>query len=159
MDHPRKLIRKAAVSVLRDARTAAGANVSEHPFNDQAVSIARSIVIEDYSAKLSPGGSAITEAQQEISLDGDTERTYRFCAGIRVKGGTDPAGDRDDLAGQVERALVMAANAGQLGPAKSLRMVGYGADDENEQDQPIRIGLQLFEATYITSGEDPAITL
>ena len=155
MAHARKLIRQAAVDVLRDARTAAGSNVAEHPFTDRVV--AKSLLVEDYGARFSDG--SVTEVQTEISLDGDTERRYRFVVIAEIKGGADPQGARDDLTAEVEAALLTAANTGALPGVKSLHLAGYVADDENGGDQPIRRGLQVFEALYITPGADPTTTL
>jgi hypothetical protein len=155
MAHARKLIRQAAVDVLRDARTAAGSNVAEHPFSDRPVT--KSLLVEDYGARFSDG--SLTESQREISLDGDVERHYRFVVIAEIKGGADPQGARDDLVAEVEAALLTAAANGELPGVKSLTLAGYMADDENGTDQPIRRGLQVFDALYMTPGADPTTTL
>jgi hypothetical protein len=154
--HIRRVIRQGFVDVLKDARTAAGSNVSQHPFNDRIVT--KSIVVEDLGAKHSEGN--VTEVQATLSeFDDDVERRYRICTIVEIKGGPEPQDARDDLVGEVEAALMTAAAAGDLPGVKALRLAGYTADDDNTGDQPIRRGLQVFEATYITPGADPTTTL
>jgi hypothetical protein len=148
-------IREAAVAVLKAAGTLAGSNVDEHPFNDRRIT--RSFVVEDLGSKHSEGN--VTEVQEELSLDGDVQRRYRFCVIAEAMGGAKPQRDRDVMCGQAEAALVAAVAAGLLSGAKTISLAGYAADDDNTGDQPIRRGLQVFQVTYITAAGAPSTTL
>jgi hypothetical protein len=156
MAHPRKLIRKAVVTALRDARTAAGSRVFEHPRNDRKEFPA--LVVEDFGAKHSEGQP--TEVQRVLSdFDGDLERGYRFVVIAEIQSTGAPQDERDDLIAEVEAAVAEALADGALPGVKAVTPMGYTADDSDDSDRPIRRGIQVFEAIYITSGSDPATTL
>jgi hypothetical protein len=153
--HARRVIRETVVDVLKDARTAAGSNVAQHPFNDRVV--AKSLVVEDFGAKHSESGQ--TETQEVLDFDGGIERHYRFCVIAEINGGTDPEGERDDLIGEVEAAIAAAVLASAFPGVKTIEPIAYKADDDNTGAQPIRRGLQVFVAFYITAPGDPTTPL
>lgn len=152
MSHYRRTIREAIVAALASAGTAAGANVFDHPFNLRKTFPA--LVVEDVGANFSDGN--VTEVQGLQDLHGNVERRYRFAVIAEVAQSTDSAGDRDDLVGEVEAVVAAASIAGVIGP---IRPLAYSAADSNDGDRPIRRGMQVFEATYITPFGDPSTPL
>lgn len=152
MSHYRRTIREAVVAALAAAGTAAGANVFDHPFNLRKTFPA--LVVEDVGANFSDGN--VTEVQGLQDLHGNVERRYRFAVIAEVAQAADSAGARDDLVGEVEAAVAAMAVPGVIGP---IRPLAYSAGDSNEGDRPIRRGMQVFEATYITPYGDPSTPL
>jgi hypothetical protein len=148
-------IREAVVAVLRAANTAAGLRVFDHPYNARTTFPA--LVVEDAGADLSDGN--ITEAQIQLSIGGDLERRFRFVTVAEVKQGEGSARERDELLTAVEAALVNAFNLGQLPGVRDLQPLAYQAANNNLGEQPIRRGLQVWQATYFTARGDAATPL
>jgi hypothetical protein len=153
--HARKIIRKAITAALKDAQTAAGSRVYEHPRNDRTVF--PSLVVEDYGSKHSDGSA--TEAQGLMDMAGTIERHYRCVVIAEVKSAGSPADERDDLIAQVEIAIEAALQAGAIPGAKRITPMGYSADDADDADQAIRRGIQVFDVLYFTPPGDPTTTL
>lgn len=151
MSHMRRTIREAVVATLIAASTAAGSRVFDHPYNPRKTFPA--LVVEDVGANFSDGN--VTEVQDFQDLNANVERRYRFAVIAEVAQGADAAADRDDLIAEVEVAIAASAIAGVLGP---IRPVAYQAADNNDGEVPIRRGLQVFEATYVTPLGDPSTT-
>jgi hypothetical protein len=153
--HVRRTIREAVVQLLRDAGTAAGSRVYDHPVDDRKEFPA--LVVEDLGANFSDGN--VTEAQSDMDIDGAKNRAYRFCVIAEVKQVAGSARARDDLIAAVETAIAAAVAAGDITGVKSIEPIAYTAADSNAGDQPIRRGLQVFEAHYITPAGDPTTTI
>lgn len=154
MSSARADIREAVVAALIAAGTAAGARVYDHPYNARKQFPA--LVVEDAGAGFSEGN--ITETQAPATLPGDVQRRYTFVVIAETKQ-TDAPRARDELLGQVEAALIAAIDARQLAGALQLEPIAYQATDSNVGDQPIRRGMQAFQATYVTARGAPGTTL
>ena len=148
MTHHRRVIREAVVAALIAASTAAGSRVYDHPYNDRKTFPA--LVVEDLGANFSDGN--VTEAQAFMDLNGSVERRYRFVVIAEIQQSDTAARERDDLVAEVEATLTITSITG----CKSISPVLYQASDGNSGDKPIRRGLQVFEAYYITAAGDPA---
>lgn len=149
MTHARRTIREAVVGTLIAASTAAGARVYDHPYSPRKTFPA--LVVEDVGANFSDGN--VTESQTQLDVAGiHFERRYRFAVIAEIQQSDQAARERDDLTAEVEIAVAAASIAG----VQSINPIAYQAADSNEGDKPIRRGLQVFEAIYITAAGDPA---
>jgi hypothetical protein len=148
MSHARRTIREAVVTALAGAGIVAAGRVHDHPYNPRTAFPA--LVIEDVGANFSDGN--VTEAQSIMALGTqvDIERRYRFAVIVEVQQSTQAARERDDLCAEVETAMDAAFNAGDIPGVKHVHPIAYQASDSNEGEKPIRRGLQVFEALYIT---------
>lgn len=150
MSHVRTTIRQAVVATLIAASTAAGSRVFDHPYNPRKTFPA--LVVEDLGANFSE--SNITEAQAFMDLNGNVERRYRFAVIAEIQQSDAAAAERDDLIAEVEVALFAASIDG----VQTLSLIDYQSGDDNTGDKPIRRGLQIFEALYVTPAGDPTST-
>lgn len=148
--HYRRTIREAVVATLIAAATAAGARVFDHPYNARKVFPA--LVVEDSGANFSEGN--LTEVQQDQDLTGNVERRYRIAVIAEIAQSTSAAAERDDLIAEVEIAIAAASIDGVL----RIVPVAYQAADDNTGEKPIRRGVQVFEAWYVTKAGDPTST-
>lgn len=153
--HARRVIREAVVTILKDARTAAGVRVFDHPDRDRTTF--PSLVVEDFGANHSEGN--VTESQEFVDMAGAIERRYRFCVIAEEQKTSNGAAARDDLLAQVETAIAAAVAAGDITGVKTIEPKAYVAADANSGEQEIRRGLQVFEAHYFTPAGDPTTTL
>ena len=151
MTHARRTIREAVVGTLIAASTAAGARVYDHPYSPRKTFPA--LVVEDVGANFSDGN--VTESQTQLDVAGiHFERRYRFAVIAEIQQSDAAAAERDDLIAEVEVALFAASIDG----VQTLSLIGYQSGDDNTGDKPIRRGLQIFEAIYVTPAGDPTST-
>lgn len=159
MTHARRAIREAVVTALAGAGTAAGTRVFDHPYNPRKEFPA--LVVEDFGANYSDGSVTEAQAINALGTVADVARSYRFVVISEVQQSSNAAGARDDLCAQVEAAISAAFDSGDLAGAKHVHPRAYTSADSNgnEGEKPIRRGVQVFEAFYITPLGDPTTFL
>lgn len=159
MSHARRIIREAVVTALAGAGTAAGTRVFDHPYNPRTTFPA--LVIEDVGAAFSDGNVTEVQTVNALGTQVDIERRYRFAVIAEVQQATNPARARDDLCAEVEAAIDAAFNANDIPGVKHVHPIAYQSADDNGNsgEKPIRRGVQVFEALYITPLGDPTTTI
>ena len=144
--HQRSVIREALVARLIAGGTLAGNRVHDNPTKPRTAFPAISVadVGEDQTAV--SGRGANRAIQRKLVLEVSCE----------VKQTGDYARDRDWLGGEVE--ALFATAVGVLPGISLVLPLGWGADAYTEAEQPIAVGRQRFQITYLTTQGDPTAT-
>ena len=146
MNHQRHIIREAIVALLAAAGTSASTRVYDTPYDPRTEFPA--LVVEDDGEDQTATSFGNGQASRLI------ERTFRITVNAEVQQIANYARARDQLLGDVEATLAIAALAG----VKSITPSGYRADMSYSGDRPIALGRQRFDVTYVTTQGDPATT-
>lgn len=149
MNHHRKAIRAAIVSLLKAGGTLADQRVFDTTYRPR-VQFPALVVL------------AVGEDQQMLSEQGlgdfaerAVHRVLHLDVNAEIQKNAGAEDERDDLLGQVEALLANAAAAGAIPGIQDITPDAMRVEHYGDGEKPIEVGRQRFRITYLTTQADP----